>query len=61
MDSDYRRELATSGVGLHQEARARDGGMGVVRRRGSHASSAAVNRNNAREEERRKVCKGSRC
>lgn len=28
IDSDYRRELATSGVGLHQEARGRDGGGG---------------------------------
>merc|ERR1719412_3013721 len=27
IDSDYRRELANSGVGLHQEARTRDGGQ----------------------------------
>ena len=31
IDSDYRRELATSGGGiLHQEARARDGGSSSI-------------------------------
>ncbi len=48
IDSDYRRDLATSG---HQEARGRDGG-GTFRR-----SSPSVGRSSssAREEERRKV------
>lgn len=39
IDSDYRRELATNGTGLHQEARSRDGGLSWAGGRLSRGSS----------------------
>ena len=49
IDSDYRRDLATSSTGLHQEARSRDGGQVTSSWTGGRLSRGS-SKNNVREE-----------
>merc|ERR1740122_736539 len=49
LDSDYRRDLASSSTGLHQEARSRDGGQVTSSWTGGRLSRGS-SKNNVREE-----------
>ena len=51
IDSDYRREMATSGTGLHQEARGRDGGSAWAPSASTGRLSRGSSKNNIRSDD----------